>query len=1036
MFSHFIKKESGTFGSIVQFTLATMKNWVVLFSLLFVCVNLNGVQAQLSAIHHDPDAQFKSAKELFQKEQYSLAFPVFKSLVMHNPNNSQIPGLISEECRYYYILCGLLLFDPTVEAAAENFIQFENNTARIAMLQFHLGEYYFNQHNFSGALSVYEKTATDNLSPSEVASMKFHQGYGYFVIQQFTKAKPLFDAVRQIKTDPNYIDANYYFGFICFNEKNYNQALECFQIAEKSPEYSNLVPFYLSEIYYFKGDRDQALQKAESALQSANQFYDLQLNQLVGHILYEKKLFGRALPFLEKFVNGKEKVNRETLYELSYCYYEAGNWPKTIEGFKQLSGGTDSLAQNSMYLLADAYLKVNDKINARTAFQFCAANNSNAIQQEVSAFNVGKLSYDLGYMDKALEAFESFIKKYPSSIYVQEARELLVNTLANSSNYKKALQLYDSLPIKSDGVIRLYPRLLYGNVVELINDQLFDKADILLNILLQAPYHNGQLPFANFWKGEIAYRKGNSDSTIYFMQFYLKQPLVNGEVNPINAKYSLAYAYLKTEAYGLAKEYFGQIVSKISARSNNIELDAYTRMADCYFMEKSFQQALDRYEAILQLHIAFADYALYQKAIIMGALNKTNEKIALLISLDKTYPASRWAMDANMALADTYLANENYQSALLPLNKLLDQPNAKAYAANALLKLGVAYFNLDKNDIALQQFKKLVAGFPNAVESNDAIDYIRNIFIEKQQPDAFVSFMKEQGKPIAFIEQDSLTYRSAYLRYEANDLKGALNGFVSYLLNFPDGKYSLEANYLSAEILTAYKLLLKALPYYQLVADKGQSKYAERSLLQTARIYYFEQKNYETAEKYFLLLKNMAVQQENKLEAMRGLLRCQFSAKNWKEALPNALELLTQNGIAGDDRMMAGLVLANNKQLNGEDDGAIAAYKLVMNAGKSAFAAEAQYHIAEILLKQQKLTEAEKAGFEVIKKYGSYEYWVTKSYILLGDVYTQQKDWFNAEATFKSIIENAVFPELKTEAQEKLQKVLGEKNKANKIDQQ
>ena len=252
MFSHFIKKESGTFVSIVHFTLATMKNWVVLFSLLFVCVNLNGVQAQLSAIHHDPDAQFKSAKELFQKEQYSLAFPVFKSLVMHNPNNSQIPGLISEECRYYYILCGLLLFDPTVEAAAENFIQFENNTARIAMLQFHLGEYYFNQHNFSGAL------------------------------------------------------------------------------------------FYLSEIYYFKGDRDQALQKAESALQSANQFYDLQLNQLVGHILYEKKLFGRALPFLEKFVNGKEKVNRETLYELSYCYYEAGNWPKTIEGFKQLSGGTDS----------------------------------------------------------------------------------------------------------------------------------------------------------------------------------------------------------------------------------------------------------------------------------------------------------------------------------------------------------------------------------------------------------------------------------------------------------------------------------------------------------------------------------------------------------------------------------------------------------------------------------------------------------------------------------------------------------------------
>jgi hypothetical protein len=46
-------------------------------------------------------------------------------------------------------------------------------------------------------------------------------------------------------------------------------------------------------------------------------------------------------------------------------------------------------------------------------FQFCAANNSNAVQKEVSAFNYGKLSYELGYMDPALKAFQSFIAAYP-----------------------------------------------------------------------------------------------------------------------------------------------------------------------------------------------------------------------------------------------------------------------------------------------------------------------------------------------------------------------------------------------------------------------------------------------------------------------------------------------------------------------------------------------------------------------------------------------------------------------------------------------
>jgi predicted negative regulator of RcsB-dependent stress response len=168
---------------------------------------------------------------------------------------------------------------------------------------------------------------------------------------------------------------------------------------------------------------------------------------------------------------------------------------------------------------------------------------------------------------------------------------------------------------------------------------------------------------------------------------------------------------------------------------------------------------------------------------------------------------------------------------------------------------------------------------------------------------------------------------------------------------------------------------------------------------------------------------------------MRGLLRCQFKAQQWKEAAGNAEELLLEKGIATDDRMMASLVVAKNHQLNNQGDPAILAYKQVIAAGKSEYAAESQYHIAEILLQQNKLTDAEKAAFEVIKKMGSYELWVTKSYVLLGDIYVQQKDLFNAEATYKSIVENATIPELKAEAQQKLDKVLEEKNKVNKVEQ-
>ncbi|MES2003565.1 MAG: tetratricopeptide repeat protein [Bacteroidota bacterium] len=1010
--------------------------------LVYICLLMAGsftgsqLNAQFTQNNLDPDAEFKNAKDLYQKEQFSLAYPVFKKIYSNGIGKSNTPSSIQLESKYYYIICGLQLNDATAVPMAELFIELENTPARIQMMGFHLGEYYYRKQDFANAQKYYQGAGIANLSNREIADMKFHQAYGFFAMQQFDKAKPLFNAIRQLPKDPNYLDANYYYGFICFNEKNYPQALEAFQIAEKLPEYQPVIPFYIAEIYYFSGDRDKALAYGEAALKKGNLFYDLQMKQLVGHLYFEKKEFDKALPYLEKYVKGTEKVRREDLYELSFCYYEGKNWVSAIEGFKQLGGAQDSLAQNSMYLLADAYLKTNDKANARTAFQFCAANNSNAVQKEVSAFNYGKLSYELGYMDPALKAFQSFIAAYPKSTYNQEAKELLVNTLANTSNYKEALRLYESLGVKSDNVIKLYPRLLYGASVELINDQQIDKADALLTRLLQAPYNTAQLPLANFWKGEIAYRNGQTDPSIAYLLNYLKNPVINGEVNIANARYSLAYGYLRNENYTLAKDNFEQITRNISQTSTAIEQDAYLRAADCYFMNKDFRQSLKMYETVLSLQLASSDYALYQKGIIAGALNKNPEKISLLQSLEKQYPSSSLIADANMEIANTYLADENFQSAIAPLQKVIANTKASAAAPQAYLKLGVAYFNLNKNEESLNSFKTLVTKYTNTQESNDAIEYIRNIFVENQRPGEFADFMKQNGKPITDTEIDSLTFRSSMLRYEAKDLAGARTGFAAYLSKYPNGKYSLEANYLSAEIQIANKANTDALPFYKAVADRSQNKYAERSTLQAARIYYFDLKDYPNASKYFAQLKTISTQQENRLEAMRGLLRCQFKVQQWKEAAANAEELLLEKGIATDDRVMASLVVAKNHQLQNEPDAAIVSYKQVINAGKSEYAAESQYRIAEILLQQNKLAEAEKAGFEVIKKMGSYELWVTKSYILLGDVYVQQKDLFNAEATFKSVVDNATITELKTEAQQKLDKVLEEKNKTNKVEQQ
>lgn len=1001
--------------------------------LYFILMHFSLVMfAQSTQVLIEPDANFKQAKLLYQQQQFSLAYPLFTLFYKNGINNSRMPGLVIKEATFYYIICGLQLDDESVLQLAKSFLETESDSAYKQIVGYYLGEFFYRKKDFGIALEFYNQSNFANLNKEQISVMKFHQGYCYFVAKKFDKAKPFFNSIRQDANDPNYIDANYYYGFILFNDNQYNQAIPSLLIVDKDSAYKSVVPFYLTELYYFNGDIDKALSYGETASRASNLYYDVQLQQLLGHLWFEKRQFEKALPYLEKYHAATDKIRRTDLYELAYCYYEAKLYSKAIDGFKKIGGAADSLSQNSMYLLADAYLKVNDLQNARNAFQFCAANNSNSTQKEVSSFYYAKLTYDLKYFGEAAASLQTFISTYPNTSYIDESKELLISALSNTSNYKDGLAIYNELLNKSVNAEKIYPSLLYGRAVELINDQNIKEAEKYLDAIVNAKYNTEKLSLVNFWKGELSYRAGRIDLAIVFLQNYLKNPVRNGEVNSTNARYNLAYCFLKSENYKLAKEQF-ELVNRSSIGANtDIEKDAFLRIGDCYFMGKNYQSAISIYDQVIQNGWKSADYATYQKGIIAGALIKPKEKLQLLELLEKQYPNSLMLPQAQLEIANTYLSEEDYNSALNPLYKIINNDNAESIHPQGYLKLGIALFNLNKTDPALDQFKVLLNKYTNSSEADIAVEYVRNIYIEKQEPSAFIQLMQINGKPVSNNEADSLTYRSAYNRYEAKDNFGAQAGLAEYIFKFPNGRYKVEANYFLAEINIVQKQYLAALPFYNAVASMSPNRYAERSALQSARIYYFDEKNFEEASKYYALLKQIAQQQENRLEAMRGLLRCQFKLQQYEAANQNATELLSQKGIAADDQLMAGYVIAKKYQLNGNNEQAIIEYKKLLSFGKSEITAEAQYRVAELLTLSAQLPEAEKAGFEVIKTYGSYDFWVTSSYILIGDIYFKQNDLFNAEATFRSVADNASIIELKKIAGEKLLQVIAQKEKTIK----
>lgn len=997
-------------------------------------VHLTGF-TQPTHVVTDPEAQYKQVQSYIMQESYALAYPLVKELRDKYPANTATDhSYLNDDIEYYYILCELRMLQETGEADAIKYINTVNNAARNQLLAFNLAHYYFVQNNYVKTVEYYDIAGYDNLSNEQIADAKFEKAYAYFNLKQFDQAKPLFNEIHQLPKHKYYIPANYYYGFIAYKEKQYEEAMKAFKLVETQPEYKGVVPYYIAEIYYFQGKKEEALNYGQSIIkQGTSIYYDKQLKLLTGQLYFEKQQFAKALPLLEDYVNNSDKVSKEVLYELSYCYYKENQLDKAMDGFKQLSSERDSMGQNSMYILGDLYLRTNQKANARNAFQYSAYNSSNKKQQQISRFNYAKLSYELGYQDIALTEMKNYLRDYPNSDNDTEGKEILVNLLANTNNYAEALSLYESFDKPTNAMKAVYPRILYGRAIEFLNEGQLDRADGLLWKALSSNPSNSISGFAQFWRGEIAYRQQRYDDAIRYLNLYIQSGVGSqGEANTVTARYDLGYSWFQKENYAQALKFFEQVTTRVSSTSASIEQDAYVRTADCYYMQKDYAKAGAMYDNVINNALPQSDYAMLQKAMLAG-IKSSSEKIKILNTLMRQYPQSGLVNDVNMEIAQTYITDEKFKDAVPYLNNIINSNDATGLKPRAYLKTGLAYYNSNDNNNALKAYQALIQKYPQSPEAAEATSIIRDIYVEEGRPEEYVALMKQNGVNVSVSEADSLSFSSAMIKYNNGDCAAAIKSFGNYLSGYPQGAYAIEANFHLGECYQKNKSWNEAVAAYAAVNQKGASRFFEKATLEAARISYFEMKEYSAAQKFFNSLRQNSSNSENILEALRGLVRTYYQLKDYATANDAAKELLARKGISSDDKAIASLVLGKSLQIANDCTGAISAFKSVSSVNKSSWGAEARYEIAHCYFDLANYTSAEKSAMAVIKETGSFDNWVTKAYILLGDIFMQQKDYFNAKATYESVAKNASIPELKAEAQQKLDRAIAEEKQNSKI---
>lgn len=991
----------------------------IAFASLVLLLLQNTVIAQQTGIFTDAQADYKSGLELFEQGVYEAAQVHFKNAMNATlqPQTSDFK-LLYQQAQLKHAQCAIRLNHPDGEKLVRDFIRdySPSSVANEALLD--LGNYYFGQREFDEAIKYYQQVPTLDMNNALITEVKFKMGYSYLVKKQYKQAQALFKQVKDIQGD-YYYPANYYYGVTAFQEDDFKTAIESFERVKNSAKYSSDVPYYICQIAFAEGDYDKVINYGKTEVQNTRNNKYREISKLIGQAYFEKKDYVQALPYLEEHAKSG-KLRQEDLYQVGFTQYQTKNYAAAIKNFDELKNLNTALGQNALYNLGDCHLKTGDKQSARNAFKKASQMDFDKKIKEEANFLYGKLSYELGASRDAIDAFQAVTSNSP---YYKESQELLSKVFLNTRDYKKALEIIESMPSKSVEIRKAYQKVAFYRGVQLMNDGEPLQAKVMFVKSLENPYETREKALANYWIGEISYEAKDYASSINDYNAFLKiaktsPQLFTDEASVEMANYALGYNYIKKGDYTTAGRYFEEAVngfaSKLTKKTLNnddvefkIYPDALLRAGDCNLKDNKYSEALAFYNRVVSRKAEGSDYALYQKSIIQGLQKDDAGKLVTLENLVKNTPNSDYADDALLELGSTYLQLNQLSEAAAPLKRLVkDYEKTSNLINNAYLKLGLIAYNQDNAEQALDYYKKVCYNNPTAEEKASALRSIEEIYVERGETDKYFAFLKTIDYNVSDADKDNLSFKTAENQYQSGNYDKAIAAYTAYIRQFPNGLHILDALYQRAESYFVKKQYDYALPDYENLINRGTSTYYPRALRKAALISYNVSKDFTKAYNYYSKWTVIATG-DDLFEAQLGTVRSAYRLGNRKAEIYRLGEAVKNNASASvTDKGEAAYYIGKTALDENNFAKAKPAFSEVTQFLSGEQKAEAYYQIAYITFREGKLTEAENLALNTQAEVEDYGDWLARMYILLGDIYAQKGDLLNAQVYLEAIVEN------------------------------
>ena len=988
----------------------------IVFILMVMSIPLLSISQQ-TAIHQDPEASFRKAMELYNKEKYGAARQLFLEVKVQSENkNSDIHAGAS----LYAAICAAELFNPDAEELILRFMETHPTHVGQRLARFHLANINYRGRKFGEAKKWFSTLEAKDIEPNRRDEFLFKKGYSHFMEADKTEAQRLFARVTD-QTSSYYNPASYYYGHIAYTKGDHPAALERFEALTDDPAFGPVVPYYIVHIYFLQQRFDELLEIAPGLLEQATPRRVPEISRLIGEAHAERSEYELAIPYLETFMDDAgASASPEDHYQTGFAYFITGAFEKAIPHLERVTSETGALAQNAYFHLGYSYVQTDQKRFARNAFrQAYQMEHLEEIAQE-SLFKYALLSFELSYdpYNEAIISFQKYIDTYPDSPRREEAYTYLVDLYLTTRNYKDALVSLENTTLNTPRLREAYQRVTYFRGIELFNNGDFQNA---INHFRKTQEHQENrllLASSFYWTGEAYYRLEQYDNSRNAHQQFLATPGARALSYHQRANYSIGYTHFKQESFSAAIPAFRAFI-RAGDEDRRLINDAVLRVADSYFINKDYRNAMAFYDRAIEMNTLDTDYAVFQKGLVFGILGNFEEKIATMNMVINDFPHSSFVDDSKYEIANSYLILDNSEKAREYFGFVINQHPNSTYVQSAMLKTGLIHYNKNEDELALNMFMEVIRKFPATSQAQEALAAMQVIYVDLDRVDEYVQLTQDLGiADITTAQQDSLTYQAAENRYLQGDCNSAIQSFSNYLERFPEGFFAVNANFYRSECYFRSDQLQRAYDGYRFVVESSRTKFLENALLRASGIQ-FQMEHYEQALGYYNQLAEHASTRANTLTAQTGIMRSNFNLERHAEALDAAQTVLNIDKIATEAEQEAHLIRGLSAKVLNKYDIAIESLTKTKNLTTNQRAAEAMYNLALITFKQGDYEEAEQQIFEYVSKLTPYDYWLARTFLLLADVYLEKDNAFQAKHTLQSIIDNYDGAEIRKESQNK-----------------